>query len=744
MTWNLIRMVLFVVLFYVPGRAIVIRRGRTPGGLDTHVLALLTGFLAVSGLAFVEALTALVFVTPWVLAGNALFILAVRFRTVRRYVARWSDRTVLEDGFERSLVLLAVGAFVLFFIRYEPSHFYYGCLNSSVAWATGQPIGNMPNAPIQRILFFHQDAQIGGTALVAPFHAFLGPVGERVLTATVPAMLALVTGLTARVWFGRVASLGAAAAFSLSPYLFRIPAISINALAWLAGISTVYLMVRGRRAFWAGVATGMYVGVLYVNVLVVPVFLVWAWSARGRSFPFGGFLRGLALVGLALLVQNTVAHGSPLSYGSFRTVAETGHAGFAYSLLGIDFRAHALFNWPLHDHIVRTPLNPYPTFLLLPLYFVRFFGLLLTALLPVGVYALAGSKRRLLLLLLAWASVIAALLGIQENWLQVEKMATPFDIFPPLSLFMAAGIHHLGDAPRFRGLCTYVVSLLLVAGAYLFGTGVNAPTDGRFYNLFPAFPREEAGYLAWEKAPYSRLRFFPDFSECGRPFRKGVGARLARYLAVKEHGDRRESAREAMLRASIPGIYFAFMMPSMPADRMAGFIDPEDGRPRRGGHAFLFRFRRHPLGGEALIEQAPPAGDAIDLARDLPCRIPLGKTPWSEQPIESVWFAKDGEVYIVLVRPLDPRLERFERLFAGAYREGIPGATALPWQEPPIAYPVRAQDSTDGGIRFRAAWEQTVHLVDSVYLDPSRIYWRTVDLSDGGIRMSAPIYWHAN
>lgn len=447
--WNLIRVVTFAVLVAETGRALVARYDAGSRGLERRALAGVAGFAALAGIPFVLALTCLVYVKWWVIAAvSALIIAWLR----REWIEEWreSDRRRLSPH-ERALVAIALAIFVLYALRYESSHFYYGCLHSSVAWAIGEPIGHLATTPIERILFFHQDAQIGGTAIVAPFAAWMGPFGERILLGFAPAAIFLLTALTLRRLFDERTAIAASLVLVLCPWLLRLPQISVNVLAWLAGAAFVFLVVHRRIGWLAGIVCGLYVGVLYINVLAVPVFVWWAYCS-GDRVRFRRFLSGLAMVGALLFVQNTIGHGSPLSYGSFRTVAEAGSEPFRYTLFGIEFTAHALFNWPLHDRVVRTPMNPMPVFLLLPMLGLRYFGILIAAIIPVGLRRAREADRVAFTAALAWGAIIAAVLLVQENWLQVEKAHTPFDAFPRSPCCSARGSTVCSASASDRGL----------------------------------------------------------------------------------------------------------------------------------------------------------------------------------------------------------------------------------------------------------------------------------------------------
>lgn len=737
--WNLIRVVTFAVLVAETGRALVARYDAGSRGLERRALAGVAGFVALAGIPFVLALTCLVYVKWWVIAAVAALILAwLR----REWIEEWreSDRRRLSPH-ERALVAIALAIFVLYALRYESSHFYYGCLHSSVAWAIGEPIGHLATTPIERILFFHQDAQIGGTAIVAPFAAWMGPFGERILLGFAPAAIFLLTALTLRRLFDERTAIAASLVLVLCPWLLRLPQISVNTLAWLAGAAFVFLVVHRRIGWLAGIVCGLYVGVLYINVLAVPIFVWWAYRS-GDRVRFRRFLSGLAMVGALLFVQNTIGHGSPLSYGSFRTVAEAGSEPFRYTLFGIEFTAHALFNWPLHDRVVRTPMNPMPVFLLLPMLGLRYFGILIAAIIPVGLRRARETDRVAFAAALAWGAIIAAVLLVQENWLQVEKAHTPFDAFPALALVLGAGIDRMrGERWRSWAPVWLAAVVVLTVFAYSAPRWI-LPADDRFFDLFPRFPRNEQVYLAAEKAAWARPHLLPDVSEIRSAFRKGVLARLGRDLATAHSHERTESARETMLRAMIPAVYYGFMMPRGALDRP--FVNRTPWPTPDDAPAWSLDLTRSPVDGGVPISREQ-GGIAASLdGMSLPSRWSAPTVSWSDRAIDVVSFVYENELYFVLTRPIDERIERFERAFGKLHDQAAKSPGEPPWEESPMAIPVRDWPDSELRLSFRASPGTTVHVIDALYLDPSRIYWRRVELGSDGPRDRGWIYWHAN
>ncbi len=737
--WNLFRVVAFAVLVFETGRALVARFDSASRGLERRLIGAIAGFVALAGIPFVLALTCLVFVRWWLIVAVAAAIV-IRFRREWLEERRARDRRGL-TRFERGVVATGLAVFFVYALRYEASHFYYGCLHSSVAWAIGEPIGHLATTPIEKILFFHQDAQIGGTAIVAPFAAMIGPLGERVLLGFAPCAIFFLSVLTLRRMFHERTALAASLMLVMCPWLLRLPQISVNTLAWLAGAALVFLITHRRVGWLAGFVAGFYVGVLYINVLAVPVLAWWAYRNSDRV-RLRRFLAGLAIVGLVLLVQNIAGHGHPLSYGSFRTVAETGRGPFRYSIFGIEFFAHALFNWPLFDRVVRTPMNPMPVFLLLPVLGLRFFGLLISGVFLLGLRRLRETDRVAFAASVAWAAIVAGVLLVQENWLQVEKAHTPFDLLPALTLMLGAGIERMREERWKTWAAQYAVAIATLAAFAWWAPRWNVPVDTRFFELFTRFARNEGTYLDAEREPYAWPRLLPDFSEIPAAFRAGVGRRLVRDLSVAHFEDRPESARETMLRAMIPAVYYGFMMPRGALDRT--ILNRASWTPPPGAPAWSLDLTGAPVGSASPVKPHSESVDSLVMGEDLPVRWTAPPVTWSDRPIDVVAFVDEGELFFVLTRPLDERIERFERAFGELQDKEAKLPGERPWETAPMRIASRAWPDAKARLVFRALPGAMVNVIDALYLDPSRIYWRRIELGSDGVRDRGRLYWHAN
>ncbi|MCL4236406.1 MAG: hypothetical protein KJ042_18035, partial [Deltaproteobacteria bacterium] len=152
----------------------------------------------------------------------------------------------------------------------------------------------------------------------------------------------------------------------------------------------------------------------------------------------------------------------------------------------------------------------------------------------------------------------------------------------------------------------------------------------------------------------------------------------------------------------------------------------------------------------APLEEPPPVTrvakgeEPVIDGTALPARWTAPPLAWSDRPIDVVSFAHENELYFVLTRPIDERIEGFERTFGGLYDRESKTTGRRPWDSESLAIPTRPWQTNSPRLAFRAMPGRTVHVIDAIYLDPSRIYWRRIELREDGATDRGWNYWHAN
>ena len=134
-------------------------------------------------------------------------------------------------------------------------------------------------------------------------------------------------------------------------------------------------------------------------------------------------------------------------------------------------------NWPLHDSVVRTPLYPFPVFVLLPLVVAATLGWPLIAMVLPGIKELVGSDRRALKVLILWVLPLWIFLSVQENWNE-PRMGLLLMVMPALTALMLGGLRRAGRWPEL-----VVVGLVAIATFAAVVQNYDVPPDPRWSKL---------------------------------------------------------------------------------------------------------------------------------------------------------------------------------------------------------------------------------------------------------------------
>lgn len=315
------------------------------------------------------------------------------------------------------------------------------------------------------------DARLGNSALLAAAAALHGPLGFRFAYAACGFLVALggfeigsrAAG-RAWGWFGLVF-------LSLNSYVLAIRLPDENLFALAAGCTVLALLAARevRTSEWvvAGVLFGLLFTIRHVMVLSLGAPILAALRQRNRALALTAFAGAFAITTSTEHLHHYLAFGS-----LFRFESNPQFPALPYEFLGIPFRWQGLMNWPLHDHVVRTPFNPFPTFVLWPLAIARHLGLIGFIALHAGVVSLWLRDRREAAFWSLWALPVVAALAVQEAWDQANKMGVILVVSQAAVLWVAACWKEARRRP--------VTAIVVVAGlAVACALGVRALRDWR-------------------------------------------------------------------------------------------------------------------------------------------------------------------------------------------------------------------------------------------------------------------------
>ncbi len=478
-------------------------------------------------------LVAPVFVRPWLLALVALAYSAFfLWRLSKRGPLREQLPIARPARADVLVFLAALGVLAFALLHYDRMFFdEERCIiRSSVLpyhnyWKPGLPMtGFMPEWMFHRnaFLFWNGGQREGMAFVLTPFLAVFEYLGFRACFAfshfvVAGGIYSIVRRLTERRWLG-VLAMGV---LCLNPYTLRMADVDDNIFALAAGtVAIAFLLRRPVSWFWFMLPYGVFVGIRHEALLTLPGVLLWISSDMGLRRERRRILRRLALGGLAFTFPYLLFHAlliltSKTPYEAFVTYGAVSH-----SFLGLEFSVPGLLNWPFTERLVRSPFTAYPTLLAFPLELLNGMGLALWALVPGGLLWLWRHQRRFLWLTLLWLGPFMALLLVQSNWTELDKMGIPNTVLTPVVVWMVLGLLALlrGPDPLGRRLALPAASLLLLWGFVLGADRLSFPVDERGFAFRPFYIEddfpvqsldEDPALIESERARMSRPVFLP-------------------------------------------------------------------------------------------------------------------------------------------------------------------------------------------------------------------------------------------
>jgi len=498
------------LMLLIPGAVVALTWKSDPSDTDDgplfHILlALGWGFGVVPYLAFCYALFSKEPLTPWVTATTAILVTlcALVFWWMRR------DRVVpahLTGKWKESVpVLLACFAVALIYLlKYDRSVFFLESCIHRVVMQTLQ----LTDVPIDILASNQDDQRLGNTAVISNFVVLYRGLGFRVLYAFVGFIMALGGYLLGRRlfqnkhwgWFALVA-------LPLNPYVAKIPLLDENLLT--LGYCSLFLPFMFRNKIpWGhvGALFGLAIMMRHISILSGPAMLWAVWQYQGdRRKALAWGLGTFCLVTLVAHIHHFVALGSVLQFESYGQL--NGHL-FPHRLLG---NHSGLMQWPFSPELVRTPWNPYPTFLMWPVYLAGHWGLILFSALVVGMVVLFRKARTESVFWLLWFVPPYLALSLQENWDVPNKMGVIYIIFHPIVLWIIAGVRAGFREPKRWGVAWVIVTALAMLGMWSIQS-MHVKMDERYYVAWKGERIEEIDYVEAERARISTMVLWPDYS----------------------------------------------------------------------------------------------------------------------------------------------------------------------------------------------------------------------------------------
>ncbi|MBR57241.1 MAG: hypothetical protein CMH54_04200 [Myxococcales bacterium] len=459
-----------------------------------------------------------------VLTGCTLIIVALAIGILFRRGRRWMHWRLpkLDRPGRYAMILMAV-TLVVYLVNYDRRHFGYGCVHSVVMMSMtpdAYPTGDMApvhDGPPTMDLIDKQGVgqRYGTTAMIAPHVSYLGFWGFRWIYAALAAMGALHAFLLAlqlgrgRIWLG-VAGWAFA---TFHPQVARITLLDENFMSFHLGLAALYHLLRQPSCpVVAGVGAGAAIGIRHISLGLIPAGWILLFRKREDWKKVAAYTFTALMINTPVILHHEATYGTVFTHPHFedenRAEDEQGYPiRLDYNLLGVDWKYAGLLNWPIQSELTRTPYNPLPTLLYHPVNLVDHQGVLVTALVLLGVWMLVRLRRRLFWALAMWVVPPLLLLAVLENWMDPVKMGLYVTLFPGLLLCFVLG---LSEARR-RWVTVLVLSVVTLISVK-WAASVRVPPDPNFKTLFPDIRAEHPDYFAWSRRGVGVGNLFPDFS----------------------------------------------------------------------------------------------------------------------------------------------------------------------------------------------------------------------------------------
>lgn len=492
-----------LLLFALPGYLLACVLWPARSGLTRLVIAVSGAGMLVGGLtiAWVQTIG-----TPCTLP--VLFGLSSA-ASVGLALCRPRDLRLRLDAADRRAVALALAVGTLYLVHYDRELFQFNCVNEASRLVLGE---SRPDVRVDTdyLLTGNANVRLGSVALVAPAFIAFDFFGPRLLYATTFALCFAIGVLIARrLKLSEPWAIATGALLALNPWLGAIAIVDENLFGYTATSLLVLAALEDETPLvWIGLVLGFLLGIRHIALLMGGGIGLMLFRRKPPLRQLAGFGAVLALVCLLWATHHVRVFGTPFSFESFREY----RAAHPHGLLGLEFTFSGLLNYPFHESFVRTPYNPYPTLLMVPLFGLNRFGVLGIALMLIGLVWLHRRSALDLPLVLLLSVPYVLLMAFLESWMQPNKMGIPLVVLPPLVVAIVCGTRVVLRPPRWRLGVLVGLALALFGAQAALATWEVTP-DERVYALEDAaIRRERAEYVAWERAHLVRHNPLPDLT----------------------------------------------------------------------------------------------------------------------------------------------------------------------------------------------------------------------------------------
>ncbi len=474
-----------------------------------HVLiALGIGFGLVPFVAFAIVLFPDIALTAEIPVGVGLILAVGAGLALRR---RGLPVQLKEGWAEARPVLIAAGLVgLVYLLKYDRSVcFLESCIHRVVI-----QVLKLHEQDVHLLYSNRDDQRLGNPAVISGFVVLYRGLGFRVLYGFLGFAMALGGWALGRRVFGSARwAWVMLLALPLNPYVFKIPLLDENLLT-LGFSSLLFPLLLRRHVPWAivGLFYGLVVMMQHAAILSGLAMVVAIAFNKDPSRPwhrakaFAVAFPLFVLVTLVCHIHHYLALGSLLRFESFGQIPAFPHRFFGMY--------EGLLQWPFGPELVRTPWNPFPTFLMWPVYLMDLIGAVPFAGIAVGLAWQLWRARQDAALWLAWFVLPYLALSLQENWDVPNKMGVIYMCLHPLLVWAITGVRAVFEGGRAWGVSLAVLSFAVGASAEGL-RHLDVPVDTRYYVARFGERREDPTYVRAERELVTDVAPWPDYSRVG-------------------------------------------------------------------------------------------------------------------------------------------------------------------------------------------------------------------------------------
>jgi len=351
-----------------------------------------------------------------------------------------------------------------------------------------------------------EDQRLGNVALVAPFITLFNFLGFRLMQALLMAVVSILFySLLNHIFKKEYISIIGAVLIAFNPFLLSLPFITEGIISLMLVLLVIYLLLK-HNLFLAGFVFGALFGSRDVSILFIPAIVYYIGIKRYKKQI--RFFLGYFISVSQYLVWRFVAFGNIFATPAIQEVNMVKH-----SFLGLNFNYPGLLNFPFYENIVRTISNPYPTFMIIPLQVIQYFGVLFIALAVMGSMHLFKKNRKLAIFLILWSVPFLLFFMLQENWVKYSLISYITLIMGPLFILITYGLKLFGEKNKIGiNILLLGVIMLLIVGPISLARNLEFEQDPRTNLQYPHEENAPPKMLEYEKSVMTRTNILPDYS----------------------------------------------------------------------------------------------------------------------------------------------------------------------------------------------------------------------------------------